>query len=254
MPAPPPTAEPPRWTAPLRFLANLIFPGVCQLCHHPAPSGRHLCTTCEDALPPLRPPFCASCGEMFDGALDRPFECPNCHTLDFAFDFARPAMALDPRTRQLIHDLKYHRAIHLAADLARLTRRAFDDDPRLHQPLAERWPLVPVPLHWHRTRTRHFNQAAEIARALSRSTRCPLVHALRRTRTTTTQTRLSRHQRQQNLHHAFSTTRHFHHLTRHPGVILIDDVLTTGSTVHECARTLRLAGSQKVIVVTVMRG
>ena len=63
---------------------------------------------------------------------------------------------------RLIHDLKYHRRIHLAAELGRLAAEAFDD-PRLATALAERWPLVPVPLHRSRQHRRHFNQSVEIA-------------------------------------------------------------------------------------------
>ena len=163
-------------------------------------------------------------------------------------------MKHDSRTRELIHDLKYHRGTHLARDLARLAVSAFDDDQRLQPALNESWPLVPVPLHWQRLRVRHFNQADEIARALSEITHLPVVRALKRIRSTSTQTRLSRHQRQKNLHGAFALTRKGTALEKAPGVVLIDDVFTTGSTVHECARVLRKSGIQKVIVVTVMRG
>jgi competence protein ComFC len=235
-----------------RFL-DLIYPCACRLCGSELHGGRYLCDDCWVALPRLRAPFCATCGEMFDGEIDAEFDCPNCRDTEFAFEFARPAMAHDPQTRELIHDLKYHRGTHMARDLARLAVSAFDD-PRLQTALAEAWPLVPVPLHWQRLRSRHFNQAEEIARALSRLTGQTVVRALKRTRSTATQTRLSRHQRQKNLHGAFAVTRPGKSLTQAPGVVLIDDVFTTGSTVHECARILRKAGLQKVVVVTVMRG
>jgi ComF family protein len=116
--------------------------------------------------------------------------------------------------------------------------------------------LIPVPLHSKRLRERHFNQAAEIARVISVRTGLPVIHALRRTRLTETQTALSRKQRMENLRAAFDLSRSGRNwiAERPEGAVIVDDVLTTGSTVHECAKTLRRAGFRRVCVVTVMRG
>lgn len=218
--------------------------------------GRALCEECDADLPRLEEPFCKSCGEAFPGIIDSPFACPNCENLRFSFNFARPATVRDERTLDLIHRLKYSREIHLADELGRLASGAFADDPRLAPALAGKWPLIPVPLHRKRFRHRHFNQAAEISRALAIHTGLPVLHALRRTRETDTQTLLSRKQRMANLRGAFETTRCGHRwIAGSPhGAVLVDDVLTTGSTVHECAKTLRRAGFRRVFVVTVMRG
>jgi ComF family protein len=217
--------------------------------------GRALCDACSADLPQLREPFCQACGEVFQGIIERPFSCPNCQDLKFAFSFARPAMLRDPGTLDLIHRLKYGRQVHLAGELGRLVLAAFED-PRLAPMLAGRWPLVPVPLHRSRLRDRHFNQAEEISRALSRLTAMPVLNALERTRGTSTQTLLNRRQRMENLRGAFALTRagEKYLATDASGVVLVDDVLTTGSTVHECAQTLRSAGFNDVCVVTVMRG
>ena len=250
-----PAPEPKRWKLAAARLLDWLYPASCTLCGEPLSHGRSLCTHCHGALPRLRAPFCESCGEPFPGQIDGPFACPNCNDLSFAFTFARPALVRDEQTLELIHRLKYGREIHLAGALGRLAAEAFDD-PRLAQVLAACWPLIPVPLHRKRLRHRHFNQAAEIARSLSQQLGLPLIHALRRIRCTETQTRLGRKQRMANLRGAFEPSRHGRRwLTSAPaGALLIDDVLTTGSTVNECARTLRQAGVRQVAVVTVMRG
>jgi len=92
--------------------------------------------------------------------------------------------------------------------------------------------------------------------ALAGHTGLPVLKALCRTRLTDTQTRLSRKQRMANLHDAFAITRRGRRWIESAphGAVLIDDVLTTGSTVNECAKTLRRAGFRKVLAVTVMRG
>lgn len=236
-------------------MLDLLYPASCALCHAGLKDGRALCGDCGGDLPRLAAPFCKSCGEMFEGEIDGPFACPNCSHLKFAFEFARPAMVRDDHTLDLIHRLKYGREIHLAGELGRLASEAFAD-PRLAPALDGRWPLVPVPLHRKRLRERHFNQAAEIGRALSAHTGLPVLHALNRIRETETQTHLNRKQRLENLRGAFSITNHGHRWLESStaGAVLIDDVLTTGSTVHECAGTLRRAGFCRIFVVTVMRG
>ncbi len=243
------------WKRAISGALDLLYPPVCALCGERLTHGKALCVGCGMDLPRLVAPFCECCGEMFQGKIDRPFACSNCKDRSFAFAFARPAMVRDARTLDLIHRLKYGREIHMAGELGRLGLESFAD-PRLEPALDGGWPLVPVPLHRKRLRHRHFNQAGEIALVLSAQTGLPVLGALCRTRQTDTQTRLSRKQRMENLRGAFEITRHGRRwIERQPaGAVLIDDVLTTGSTVNECAKILRRAGFKKVMVVTVMRG
>lgn len=237
-------------------LLDLVYPPVCHFCGDGAGSRSSLCVPCRDSLPTLAEPFCQKCGSGFPGRIDGNFTCSNCSGQDFAFDFARPALPRHAQVMAMLHDLKYGRRIHLAEELGNLAWRAFKDDPRLHTALAERWPLVPVPLHRRRRLWRYFNQADEIARALGRRSGLPIIHALSRRRSTGSQTKLTRHQRLDNLRGAFAVTSAGRLLARERagGVVLVDDVFTTGATSHECARALRRAGVQKVVVVTVMRG
>ncbi len=239
-----------------QLLLDLLYPPICQLCGDGIRQGRSLCNPCHDSLPEIRKPFCAKCAGEFEGRIESSFDCPNCRDQHFAFDFARPAMSRDDRLLEMIHELKYLRRIHLADELGGLAWRAFTADPRLAGIREQNWPLIPVPLHRRRQLWRHFNQAAEIARALSKRSGLPVLHALRRTRATGSQTRLTRRQRLENLNGAFDLSRRSRAWLQHPvpGAVLVDDVFTTGATGHECARVLRRAGVQKVVVVTVMRG
>lgn len=107
--------------------------------------------------------------------------------------------------------------------------------------------VVPVPLHRSRQRVRGFNQASEIARHLGP----PLVHALRRTRATPSQTDLPAAERHANVRDAFALSRH----ARVNGmvVVLVDDVSTTGATLEACARVLYEAGASEVRALTAAR-
>lgn len=235
---------------------DLLYPADCALCGERLHGHCSLCDACAGDLPRIVEPFCKTCGMAYEGIIDHAFECPNCSGLSFAFEFARPALLKDTRTLDLIHQLKYQRSLHLGRELGNLAAESFQKDPRLAKALAEKWPLIPVPLHRSRLIHRHFNQAEEIALGISHQTGLPVISALRRTRDTGTQTRLSRKQRMKNLQGSFEISKAGENLiSKNPhGVVLIDDVLTTGSTVNECAKTLRREGIRKVVVVTVMRG
>jgi ComF family protein len=232
-----------------------IYPSACAVCGTGLTGGRALCEPCDLDLPRLAAPFCKTCGEAFEGRIDGEFACPNCHDLRFSFEFARPATVRDERTLEMVHRLKYGREIHLAKELGRLAHESFADS-RLDPAREGGWPLVPVPLHRKRQQMRHFNQAEEISRILARHTGLPVLHGLHRTRSTETQTRLTRAQRMENLRGAFVLTKSGRRwITESPtGAILVDDVFTTGSTVDECAKILRRGGFKNVFVVTVMRG
>ena len=247
--------DPRGWRRLVSRSMDLLYPPSCVVCQVGLVDGWSLCEACDGDLPRLAAPFCQKCGEMFEGRIDGPFACPNCSHLKFSFEFARPAMVRDERTLEMIHRLKYARELHLAKDLGCLAAEAFRD-VRLEPALAENWPLVPVPLHRSRFQHRYFNQAEEIARQLSKINGLPVVKALRRIRATGHQTSLTRTQRLENLRGAFQITRAGKRtiVEKPAGAVLIDDVLTTGSTVDECAKTLRRAGFQRIHVVTVMRG
>jgi len=110
---------------------------------------------------------------------------------------------------------------------------------------------VPVPLHPARQRERGFNQASLLAELLSAQTSIPVKPLLERTRYTTTQTALDRSERMENLHNAFRLRKNAD--VRGWRVLLVDDVLTTGSTLNECARILKRASAFSVHAATAAR-
>lgn len=233
-------------------ILDLIYPASCHLCECSLTDGRHLCDSCRHDLNFVEPPFCSHCGECYDGEISGEFICPNCHQLEFDFNFALAALHSDGGGRELVHDFKYMRQIHLADELARLMQTALAD-PRF-RPYIDNGLLVPVPLHWMRQRKRRFNQAEEICKKLSHHIGIPVLKALKRTRNTHTQTRFSRAKRLENLNAAFAISKRFKNRIQDKPVILVDDVFTTGSTANECAKVLVQNGVQKVAILTVLRG
>ena len=214
--------------------------------------GTWLCRACEDELPRIDSAVCAVCGEPYDGALSHAFRCWNCQDREFDFEFAVSGYRARGLLRDLIHAFKYENRYETRGLLASLLRRALQDPRLAGEDLAD-WLLVPVPLHPLREMARGYNQCWEIALELSRATGIPAAQALRRTRRTHSQAGLGRASRLRNLRGAFALRPSQNVAGK--CVLLIDDVLTTGSTCQEGARALRReGGAEKVVVITVARG
>jgi len=221
--------------------ARLLWPSRCLACEAPGLEGLDLCAACAAGLPrndcacprcalPLAEP--ATCGECLrrDAALLRRGRTSALDAAHAAFVYAAPLDRLLPR-------FKFHRDLAAGALLSQLMAETFGALPR---PDA----LVAVPLHVSRLRRRGYDQALELARPLARSLGVPLRDdLLRRPRATAPQSELSAAARRRNLRGAFAVR---------PGagvpayVALVDDVMTTGATLHAAADALKRAGVRRV--------
>jgi competence protein ComFC len=232
----------------LRAIASLLYPPVCTICGANVRAGEYLCSHCESKTIRIIAPFCQTCSEPFEGAITGAFTCANCAHRTIHFDAAVAAFRSRGIVRELIHDFKYRRQIYLRHLVARWLCAAMNDE-RLR---AHRFNIIiPVPLHPARQRERGFNQATLLAELLSAEISIQSKPLLERIRYTTTQTALDRAERMENLHDAFRLRKNMD--VRGLQVLLIDDVLTTGSTLSECARVLKRAGAISVYAATAAR-
>ena len=209
-----------------------------------------MCPSCLLAMAPLTGSTCEICGERIGADYSTNQFCPACQESRPHFVKAAAYGAYDDELRELIHLLKYEQVEPAAGVLGRMLAKA------IHKlgPIADSVLVVPVPLYRSKRRQRGFNQAELIARASLKggAFRCELrADLLERTRPTVSQIGLTRAQRIENIRGAFRVP----HLNRVAGraILLVDDVLTTGTTASECARILRRAGAEKVWVATVAR-
>jgi len=227
---------------------SLFYPPCCEGCAAPVRAREYLCGNCKDRAPRIVPPFCSRCAEPFDGAIDGSFACTNCANQTLHFEAAIAGYRARGVVRRVIHNFKYHKQVylrHLVSDWLAATL----DDPRMHPSNFD--VIVPVPLHPARRRERGFNQAELLARSLARRTGLPVVLVLDRVRYTTTQTAFDRAERMENLRDAFRLRPARN--VRGSRVLLVDDVLTTGSTLSECARVLQDSGASFVYAATAAR-
>jgi len=220
-----------------RRAANLAFGGSCYLCRGAA--GGLLCAACDADLPRLAGPLCPRC------ALASPAGeiCGRCLARPPAYDATVAALAYAFPADVLVQALKFRGELALAPLLgaqlaARLERAARVDC------------VLPVPLSAARLRARGFNQALEIARHAARAAGARLAPRLaERSRDTASQMDLPHAERAQNVRGAFRCDRALEGAT----VALVDDVMTTGATLHELAATLKRAGAARVVNWVVAR-
>jgi competence protein ComFC len=232
----------------LGAIASLFYPPACAVCFANVGPGEYVCVSCNAKLMRIVPPFCAKCSEPFPAAISDTFTCANCSHRRLHFEAAVAAYRSRGIVRQIILDFKYSRQIHLRHLVARWLLAALGD-ARLRNAMFDL--VVPVPLHPARERERGFNQSALIAELLSAHMTLAVKTLLERTRYTTTQTAFDRTERMQNLRGAFRLRKTAD--VRGLRVLLVDDVLTTGSTLSECARVLKTAGARSVYAVTAAR-
>ncbi len=233
----------------LNTLLELFYPSNCAGCGQPQDSGTLLCERCKATAPRIQPPFCRCCSRSFEGAIEEEFSCPNCEDRALAFDCVVSMYPAKGVLRELIHRFKYGGHFHLRRVLAEFLMDAMQDSRLQATPVDC---LVPVPLHPTRLRERGFNQAEALAEAVSKRACLPVLKCIERRLYTKTQTRFDRMERMQNLRNAFALRKNSNVRGKH--LVLLDDVLTTGSTLHECALVLRAAGAESVRAVTVARG
>jgi ComF family protein len=222
---------------------DLLFPAVCPVCAARLGPGRRdpLCGGCWSSVERITPPVCLACGVPVPS--DAP--CAECRAAAPAFDYARAASAFGGAVREAIHGLKFGGRRSVARPLGDLIVEqcggALADRPQA---------LVPVPLARSRRRARGFNQSTLLAERIGERLGVPVrTHWLARSRATAPQTDLPAAERRANVAGAFVASS----AVAGQHVVLVDDVITTGATVGECARALRAAGAARVGVLAVAR-
>lgn len=226
----------------LTEIQRLILPPTCLLCAARGTAGQDVCAGCAADLP-RNTHACPRCALPMPAGHTGP--CPHCPLQPSDFDRAFVPFRYQPPVDFLIRELKFS---------GRLTHARWLGE-RFAAALAERDApppdcIVPVPLHPRRLRERGFNQALELARGAARHSQIPLLPTgLRRIRHTPPQTQLDARQRQTNPLGAFAPGAPL----PGPRVALMDDVVTTASTVAECARVLRASGATDIEVWAIGR-
>lgn len=232
-------------------ILNFILPPRCVLCGKVLRDDQGICDSCINNVEFLKLPICYRCGQPLNevtGQNNAHLLCARClRTKRQVFRLSRSAFAYDDFSKKLILDFKFYDYTDLAALLAKMLYVAGNDIFQSGVDI-----IIPVPLHYTRLIKRKYNQSSLLAKELSKLTGIKTDNfILRKKRRTKPQVECSGTARLNNLKNAF--------IVKNPAkikgkrVLLIDDVLTTGATLRECAVTLKRAGAKSVDNLTAAR-
>ena len=222
-----------------RNVLDFALPPRCGGCGAIVDEVESFCADCWRTLEFLGSGGCSRCGiplQATEAEL-----CGACLARPPRLDRIRSAVAYDDISSSIALRLKYGRKVGLARTMSRYMSPLLADLPEAL--------LVPVPLHRSRLWRRGFNQSAIVAKALSKQTGLPIcVEALKRVRPTPPLKGMNMRQRRRTVAGAFRANPAVE--LRGRTVVLIDDVLTTGSTANACARVLKSAGAERVELIS----
>lgn len=230
----------------LKPLLDLLFPSVCIACGRPTPGSLCLCDTCLAGVRYPVSPFCIRCGGGFAAGSGDDHLCGSCLRKPPPFALARSVALYEFPFDILLHRLKFGADRTVLSTLAAI---AAPCDLSLFSSCDR---IIPVPLYRQRLQKRGLNQSLVLARILFPEKAGAIrSDILQKTRNTPPQTSLGRNERKKNLKDAFT-------VTASSGIgglniCLVDDILTTGTTVAECADALMRAGGAEVRVLTLAR-
>ncbi len=232
----------------LSGLFDLLLPATCPLCRAESPliAPFGLCPECLAQLPPLPAARCPRCALPYATADGTPHLCESCLRRPPNFSRVVAVGLYHDLLREGIHRFKYEQGIDLDRSLAALlAQRLATETPDFRPEL-----IIPVPLHLSRLQERGYNQSLLLARRLGKELQVPTARRrLRRRRPTAPQQGLPLAARRHNLCGAFGLSEPLHG----ERILLVDDVMTTGATLRECAKVLHAGGAGEILVAVIGR-
>ncbi|MEJ2309245.1 MAG: ComF family protein [Gammaproteobacteria bacterium] len=228
----------------LKFTQAFLFPGICLVCGRNSGSGRDLCHACAGELPRNTSP-CRCCALPLPAGPGPGTLCGACQKSAPPYTRVTAPWLYEGHVRTLHHAFKFERKLAAGRLLSELLADTIETAGEARPQL-----LIPVPLHPSRVRERGFNQAAELARTLSRRLDIPTdPFCMQRHKATAPQSGLNRQQRSRNIRNAFAIQGRLE--VAH--VALVDDVMTTGMTIEQAAKTLQRCGVGRIDAWVVAR-
>ncbi|MBI4430539.1 MAG: ComF family protein [Candidatus Omnitrophica bacterium] len=224
-----------------RAASRLLFPEVCSICRKGLDLLEHvLCKNCLKQVKMLEGPLCKTCSRPLPPFGKYRTRCSVCQNAKLFVSNVTAAVPFDDIHRTLIHAIKFRKKRWIFDLYGALIKRMPGIADHLEADL-----ILPVPIDFLKKRVREFNQAKDLADLVERITGAPLLNnVLRRRIGFHPQSTLKRKERAENIRNRFYVRNKA--AIQNKTILLVDDILTTGATVNECARTLLEAGARKV--------
>ncbi|HJO95884.1 MAG TPA: ComF family protein [Victivallales bacterium] len=227
----------------VKQIIGQFVPTICPLCLNQTTENNYFCADCLNDFSFIGDKRCSSCGSNLDLILNI---CSKCLKEEpFPWNNALSVIELKGYANEIIQKLKYNNRIdfvpyisRLASDLVIQNKLKFDY-------------IVPIPLHKLKKLIRGFNQSYLISQSISKTIKIPCKEWLIREKYTISQTRLSSKMRRKNIINVFSSSKRA--IIKNKDILLVDDVMTTGSTLRSAANQLLSAGAKQVSILVIAR-
>lgn len=233
-----------------RLAMEFIYPPQCPSCRSEIEAATGICPDCWRDIAFLSGDLCQFCSAPLEGDLGPGGVCDACVHHPPAWDRGAAAVLYEGVGRKLVLALKHGDRLDISPLAASWMSRTGGDL------IASADLIVPAPMHWLRLARRRFNQAGELARSVAANAGRPHAFApdlLMRGRATATQDGKTRAERMENVSGVFSVAPKWRGSVPGGKILLIDDVMTTGATLSECAEVCRAAGAAEVNVLVMAR-
>lgn len=225
-------------------LFKLLYPHRCPFCE--TVTCDDICTTCRKAIEEIHEPRCKKCGKPLDD--DQKEYCYDCGRHQKAFEEGRSIWLHRKPVSDALYRFKYQNKRCYASFFAETLWEKYEKDIRRWNPDV----IIPVPIHKKRRRRRGYNQAELIAYELGRCSNIPVdAGFVRRIVDTKPQKELGALERMENLRQAFMVCEN---VKNYKTVLLLDDIYTTGATIHTISRKMHRKGVEKVYFLTISIG
>lgn len=228
------------------YIIDYILPPRCLSCCEMTESTEDFCGNCWNNLNFISKPYCIICGRRFDIPISHGVSCSECLRNKPYYDTSRSLMKFDEYSKKIIHAFKYKDKTVLAKTFAKLLYNQY------HQELHDIDWITPVPMNRFKRLFRMYNPPFLLAIEIGKLLKLQVIpDILIKSKWTKSQTYLSKWQREKNLAGSFVLNKNYQ--VSGKKILLIDDVLTTGTTISKCSKILKDAKVEYIYVMTIAR-
>jgi competence protein ComFC len=227
-------------------IINYLYPPRCIMCKDFVQEENGICATCWNELSFLNSPFCNICSFEFDFSSLANQTCLKCISKPPKYNFIRSALKFNEKSKKLLHEFKYYDNKIIGEIFAKLIANKYKNSFMGYDF------IIPVPMHKIKRIMRLYNQAQIFGESLSKIISVPIkCDVLTKVRNTKSQTGLSKKERKKNLIGTIEILNKIE--IKDKNIILVDDVITTGSTISLCVDLLKKHGAKNVCVISIAK-
>lgn len=227
-----------------QYIIDYILPCRCPSCAEITDSNEDFCSKCWKKLNFITKPYCSICGRQFNISILEGMKCGKCLQSYHYYDWSRSLVKFDEYSKKIIHTFKYKDKTSLAETFTKLLYNQYSHE--LHNIDL----IIPVPMNRFKRLFRMYNPALLLVLEMNKIINTTMIpDILIKTKWTKAQTYLSKNEREKNLAGSIIINKKYQ--IQGKRILLLDDVVTTGTTINKCAKILKAAGAKHVSVMTI---